>query len=128
MNKLNVARVCAAMFVVFAVCLTAYAEDGYIESEGDAYVSLGHCAGPNTKMEVDFQLTEIELQTKPFGSWGDRLSIPMFSLYINSRCGRKGERQRREGSGRFRRHAAGYDGEAQPPEHVDLHCRRRSEL
>ena len=85
MNKLNVARVCAAMFVVFAVCLTAYAEDGYIESEGDAYVSLGHCAGPNTKMEVDFQLTEIELQTKPFGSWGDRLSIPMFSLYISTR-------------------------------------------
>ena len=73
----------AAMLVAFAVCLTAYAEDGYIESEGDAYVSLGHCAGPNTKMEVDFQLTEVEYDTKPFGSWGDRLSIPMFSLYIS---------------------------------------------
>ena len=73
----------AAMLVAFAVCLTAYAEDGYIESEGDAYVSLGHCAGPNTKMEVDFQLTEVEYNTKPFGSWGDRLSIPMFSLYIS---------------------------------------------
>ena len=57
--------------------------DGYIESEGDAFVSLGHCAGPNTKLEVDFQLTEVEFDTKPFGSWGNNTSIPMFSLYIS---------------------------------------------
>ena len=61
----------------------ATTNDGYIESEGDAFISLGHCAGPNTKMEVDFQLTELTLDTKPFGSWGDRLSIPMYSLYIS---------------------------------------------
>ena len=72
----------AAAVAVCGMCLTASAEDGYIESEGDAYVSLGHCAGPNTKMEVDFQLTEVELQTKPFGSWGNNTAIPMFSLYI----------------------------------------------
>ena len=74
----------AAMLVAFAVCLTTYAEDGYIESEGNAYVSLGHCAGPNTKMEVDFQLTEVTYDTKPFGSWGNHTATyPMFSLYIS---------------------------------------------
>ena len=57
--------------------------DGYIESEGDAYISLGHCAGPNTKMEVDFQLTEVKYDTKPFGSWGNHTALPMFSLYIS---------------------------------------------
>ena len=35
MQKINVVRVCAATFVAFAVCLAAYAEDGYIESEGE---------------------------------------------------------------------------------------------
>lgn len=84
MQKINVARVCAATFVAFAVCLTAYAEDGYIESEGDAHVSLGCSAGPTTKMEVDFQLTEVTLDTKPFGSWGNNSTIPMFSLYIGN--------------------------------------------
>ncbi len=73
----------AAAVAVCGMCRTASAEDGYIESEGDAYVSLGHCAGPNTKMEVDFQLTEVEYNTKPFGSWGDRASIPMFSVYLS---------------------------------------------
>ena len=73
----------AAAVAVCGMCLTASAEDGYIESEGDAYVSLGHCAGPNTKMEVDFQLTEVEYNTKPIGSWGDRASIPMFSVYLS---------------------------------------------
>ena len=48
MQKINVARVCAATFVAFTLCLTANAEDGYIESDGDAYVSLGHCAGPSS--------------------------------------------------------------------------------
>ena len=76
-------KICAAAMAACGMCLTASAEDGYIESEGDAFVSLGHCVGPNTKIEVDFQLTEVEFNTKPFGSWGDRSTIPMFSLYIS---------------------------------------------
>ena len=54
----------AAAVAVCGMCLTASAEDGYIESHGDAYVSLGHCAGPNTKMEVDFQLPKPRLNTR----------------------------------------------------------------
>ena len=76
-------------FVSVATALTfvspVLGEDGYLESEGDAFISLGHCVGPNTKLEVDFQLTEVALDTKPFGSWGNNTSIPMFSLYISTR-------------------------------------------
>ncbi len=85
MSKVKAAAVAlmAAVVSTPAVTVADSNGDGYIESEGDAYVSLGHCAGPNTKMEVDFQLTEVKYDTKPFGSWGDRLSIPMFSLFIS---------------------------------------------
>lgn len=80
MKKLKNALAFAS--VAFVVASPVFGEDGYVESAGDAFISLGHCAGPNTKMEVDFQLTEVELQTKPFGSWGNNTTIPMFSLYI----------------------------------------------
>ena len=56
---------------------------GYVESEGDAFISLGHCAGPNTRIEVDMQLTEVKLGTCPFGSWGDGSSNPLFELYMS---------------------------------------------
>lgn len=91
MNIANLTKATAPVVAaaVMAASLNASAgeNDGYIESEGDAYVSLGHCAGPNTKIEVDFQLTEFDLsaQPSPFGSWGDRLTIPMFCLYISHR-------------------------------------------
>ena len=48
----------AAMVAVCGMCLTASAEDGYLVSEGDAFICLGHCAGPNTKIAVDLQMTE----------------------------------------------------------------------
>ena len=83
MNKLTFALACAAMFAVSAVCLTASAEDGYLESEGDARICLVHFVGPNTKLEVDFQLTEVAADTRPFGSWGNNTSVPMFSLIVD---------------------------------------------
>ena len=73
----------AAAVAVCGMCFTASAEDGYIESEGDAFISLGHCAGPNTKIEVDLQMTELELGLCPFGSWGDGSANPLFELYIS---------------------------------------------
>ena len=49
------ALVCAAAALTFAPI--TFGEDGYLESEGDARICLVHFIGPNTKMEVDFQLT-----------------------------------------------------------------------
>lgn len=83
MNKLNIALACAATFAVSAVCLTASAEDGYIESEGDAFISLGHCAGPNTKIAVDLQMTELTFSTYPFGSYGNNKTSGCFELYVS---------------------------------------------
>ena len=70
---------------VALMCLSAaFAEDGYLESEGDARICLVHFIGPNTKFEVDFQLTTaVEADTRPFGSWGNNTSVPMFSLIVN---------------------------------------------
>ena len=81
MKKIGTLLVCAA---ALTFTTTAFGEDAYIESEGDAFISLGHCVGPNTKLEVDFQLTEVTLDTKPFGSWGNNTTIPMFSLYLGN--------------------------------------------
>lgn len=58
MKRLSI--ICAVAVVACGMCLTVSAEDGYIESKGNSGVCLGHCAGPNTKLEVDFQLTEVE--------------------------------------------------------------------
>ena len=69
---------------VALMCFSAaYAEDGYLESEGEARICLVHFIGPNTKLEVDFQLTEVAADTRPFGSWGNNTSVPMFSLIVN---------------------------------------------
>ena len=65
------------------ISLCAFAEDGYLESEGDARICLVHFVGPNTKLEVDFQLTEVAAGTRPFGSYGSQNSVPMFSLIVN---------------------------------------------
>lgn len=85
MKKLLIMTGAAAAMVV---ATSAFAEDGYLESEGDAFISLGHCAGPNTKIEVDLQMTELTFGTLPFGSYGDALEAdelnhPMFELYIS---------------------------------------------
>ena len=83
MNKLKIALACAATLAVSAVYLTASAEDGYIESEGDAFISLGHCAGPNTKIAVDLQMTELTFSTYPFGSYGNNKASGCFELYVS---------------------------------------------
>lgn len=82
----RMAMACAAAAMFATTC--AQAEDGYLESEGDAFISLGHCAGPNTKIAVDLQMTELTFGTLPFGSYGDALEAdqynhPMFELYIS---------------------------------------------
>ena len=59
-------------------------QSGYLESEGDAFISLGHCAGPNTRIEVDFELTEVTVGKIPFGSYGDSSTgNPQFELFIS---------------------------------------------
>ena len=73
----------AAAIAVYGMCFTASAEDGYIESEGDAFISLGHCAGPNTKIAVDLQMTELTFNTFPFGSYGNNKTKDCFELYIS---------------------------------------------
>ena len=85
MNRLMVAAILAGTLTGARI---ASAEDGYLESKGDAFISLGHCAGPNTKIEVDLQMTELTFGTLPFGSYGDALEAdefnhPMFELYIS---------------------------------------------
>ena len=72
-----------ASAVALMCCSAAFAEDGYLESEGEARICLVHFIGPNTKLEVDFQLTEVAADTRPFGSWGNNTSVPMFSLIVN---------------------------------------------
>ena len=59
-------------------------QTGYLESEGDAFISLGHCAGPNTRIELDFELTEVTVGKIPFGSYGDSSTgNPQFELFIS---------------------------------------------
>ena len=80
-----------ALFVSVAMLMfspAAFGEDGYIESEGDAFVNLGHCAGPNTKIAVDLQMTELKFNTYPFGSYGGSRATSSnatntFELYIS---------------------------------------------
>ena len=73
----------AAAIAVYGMCFTASAEDGYIESEGDAFICLGHCAGPNTKIAVDLQMTELKFSTFPFGSYGNNKTSGCFELYVS---------------------------------------------
>ena len=60
-------------------------QNGYVESEGDAFISLGHCVGPNTRIEVDMQMTAYEQNDIPFGSYGESSNAtnPLFELYIS---------------------------------------------
>ena len=80
-RKSFAALVCAAVALTFAS--STFGEDGYLESEGEARICLVHFIGPNTKLEVDFELTEVAADTRPFGSWGNNTSVPMFSLIVD---------------------------------------------
>ena len=50
----------------------ALAEDGYIESDGNQYINLGHFSGPNTKVEFDFAMSETptDNNSRPLGARG----------------------------------------------------------
>ena len=68
--KINVMLVCAA---VVAFVSPVSAEDAYIESDGSAGagINTGFFVGPQTKIEIDFQLTtEDVLQARLFGASG----------------------------------------------------------
>ena len=76
----SLAFVSALAALAFAT--PSQAEDGYIESDGTQYINLGHFVGPNTKVAVDFQMTEIG-KVRIMGSIGDN-SNPRCRLYIGT--------------------------------------------
>ena len=84
-SKIAVSYIAASDLANFPVTKLKFKkQSGYLESEGDAFISLGHCAGPNTRIEVDLELTEIKLGTMPFGSYGDSTTgNPLFELFIS---------------------------------------------
>ena len=83
----------ATVVAVCGMCLTASAEDAYIESYGTGSICLGHRAGPNTKIEVDLELMEILAQARLFGCNGDNTSTLKFRLYLGD-LGSSDPRQR----------------------------------
>ena len=70
--------------VITMASLTAFARanDTYVESDGTQYVILGHFVGPKTKIEVDFQMTEIG-NVRLMGALGEH-GISLSRLYIGS--------------------------------------------
>ena len=64
------AMIGAAVVAVFGMGLTANAADGYIESDGTQAVNTGYYINSRTKIEIDFQMTEITSQARLFGQDG----------------------------------------------------------
>ena len=54
------------------------AEDAYIESDGTQGINLGYLTTPNTRYEIDYQMTEIVGQMRPFGEAGGTLSAELY--------------------------------------------------
>lgn len=54
------------------------AEDAYIESDGTQAVNLGYLTTPYTRYEIDYQLTEIVGQSRPFGEATSALSAELY--------------------------------------------------
>ena len=75
---------CAAAALAFA--LPAFAEDAYIESDGTTFINLGHCVGPKTKIELDFQMVEVSNGIRMLGSVGDA-SNPRCRFYVGTASG-----------------------------------------
>ena len=71
--------------VIAPLLAFAAADDGYVESDGTQYVILGHFVGPKTKIEVDFQMTEID-NVRLLGSIGSS-AYPRCRLYIGTAKG-----------------------------------------
>ena len=82
------AKALATAVAVCGMCLTASAEDAYIESYGTGSICLGHFAGPNTKIEVDMEMKEVAFDTQMFGADGGysaSTTVPLFYLYIGNK-------------------------------------------
>ncbi len=79
-KEINALLACAASALMLAS--PAFGEDGYIESDGTQYINLGHFVGPNTKIALDFQMTEVG-KVRMMGSVGDA-SNPRCRLYIGT--------------------------------------------
>ena len=54
------------------------AEDAYIESDGTQAVNLGYLTTPYTRYEIDYQLTAIVGQSRPFGEATSALSAELY--------------------------------------------------
>ena len=64
MNRLLVAAILAG---ALTGAMIASAEDGYIESDGSLGFDTRYYVGPNTKLELDFQLTSLVANTNSTG-------------------------------------------------------------
>ena len=53
-------------------------EDAYIESDGTQGINLGYLTTPNTRYEIDYALTAIVGQKRPFGEAGGNLSAELY--------------------------------------------------
>ncbi|MBR3221630.1 MAG: hypothetical protein IKF72_05290 [Kiritimatiellae bacterium] len=65
MSRIKTLSACAAAALIFVS--STFGEDGYIESDGTCFVNTGYFIGPNTQIELDFQLTEIVSQCRLIG-------------------------------------------------------------
>ncbi len=68
-------RTISACFALAALALTAFpasarAEDAYIESNGTQAINTGYYINAKTKLEIDFEVTEIVSQARLFGQTG----------------------------------------------------------
>ena len=84
MKKVNMVLISAAAALAFP--FVSLAEDGYIQSDGTTFINLGHCVGPKTKIELDFQMVEVSNGIRMLGSVGDT-SNPRCRFYVGSITG-----------------------------------------
>ncbi len=53
-------------------------EDAYIESDGTQAINLGYYTTPETRYEIDYQMTAIAGQMRPFGEAGGAFSAELY--------------------------------------------------
>ena len=84
----------AAFAMMSLAANEALSEDGYIESDGNLCFNTGYYIGPNTKIELDYQLTEDAVGACILGTWLPQDSAtdtvnPRCMLYIGANDGNK---------------------------------------
>ena len=83
--KIGTTLACSAV-AALSFAAPAFGEDAYIESDGTTFINLGHCVGPKTKIELDFQMVEVSNGIRMLGSVGDA-SNPRCRFYIGTASG-----------------------------------------